>query len=124
MNFTKKLNLHNRFDIEVKDAKTGEIKQKAYAENIILNQAWAQIMGTGNWFSYIKYGTGTGTISASRTALFAPLGNKVAASPTYTNDLASNYFSLRQSISNLENEHVGSTLTEVGIGTNTTRWTH
>lgn len=124
MEIKKDIRLHNRFDIEVKDAKTGEIKQKAYAENVILNQAWAQIMGTGNWFSHIKYGTGTGTISASRTSLFAQLGNKVAASPTYTNNLGSNYFSLRQSISILENEHVGSTLTEVGIGTNTTLCTH
>lgn len=124
MEIKKDIRLHNRFDIEVKDSRTGEVRQKAYAENVILNQAWAQIMGTGNWFSYIKYGTGTGTISASRTSLFTPLGNKVAASPTYTNNLGSNYFSLRQSISILENEHVGSTLTEVGIGTNTTLCTH
>lgn len=124
MNFTKKLNLHNRFDIEVKDAKTGEIRQKAYAENIILNQAWAQILSNIDWFDKIYFGTGTGTISATRTALFDPLSSKTATGSVWSEDITNNYFSHRQSISILENEHVGSTLTEVGVGTSTVLCTH
>ena len=31
------IKIHNRFDIEVKDITTGEIVQRGYAENIILD---------------------------------------------------------------------------------------
>lgn len=111
--------VHNRFDIEVRDAKTKELKQKAQAENIILNQAWASILDQRRtnlkWFSAIAYGTGTGTLSATRTALFTNLGNKAATTPTFFYDSVTGTYSLRQQISILENEHVGSILTEVGI---------
>ena len=119
-----KVNLHNRFDIEIKDSRTGKVKQKAHAENIILNQAWEQILSADDWFDRIYYGTGTGTIAASRTELFTPLSNKVALSPVYSGDKNQNWYSLRQSITLLETEHVGSVLTEVGVGTASVLCTH
>lgn len=119
-----KVNLHNRFDVEVKDTRTGKIRQRAFAENVILNQAWAIILSNVDWFDRIYYGTGSGTISAARTALFTPLSNKVAANSIYTENIEDNWFSHRQSIAILENEHVGVTLSEVGIGTATTLCTH
>lgn len=113
----QKLNLHNRYDIEVVDSRTGEMRQKAQAENIILNGAWGQILNNtfGSWFNSIAYGTGTGTMSASRTALFTPLSSKVATDSVYTLDNDNNYVSHRQKIVILENEHVGAQLSEVGI---------
>lgn len=113
----QKLNLHNRYDIEVVDSRTGEMRQKAQAENIILDGAWGQILNntSGSWFNSIAYGTGTGTMSAARTALFTPLSSKVATDSVYTLDNANKYVSHRQKIVILENEHVGSQLSEVGI---------
>lgn len=113
----QKLNLHNRYDIEVVDCRTGEMRQKAQAENIILDGAWGQILNNtlGSWFNSIAYGTGTGTMSAARTALFAPLSSKVATDSVYTLDNDNNYVSHRQKIVILENEHVGAALSEVGI---------
>ena len=60
--------IHNRFDIEVVDSKTGEIKKKAQAENVILNRLWR--VYSGNWNSYIQYGSGAGTPAATDTSLF------------------------------------------------------
>lgn len=113
----QKLNLHNRYDIEVVDSRTGKMRQKAQAENIILDGAWGQILNntSGSWFNSIAYGTGTGTMSAARTALFTPLSSKVATDSVYTLDNANNYVSHRQKIVILENEHVGAQLSEVGI---------
>lgn len=113
----QKLNLHNRYDIEVVDSRTGKMRQKAQAENIILNGAWGQILNNtyGSWFNSIAYGTGTGTMSATRTALFTPLSSKVATDSVYTLDNDNNYVSHRQKIVILENEHVGAALSEVGI---------
>ena len=35
---------HNRFDIEVRDKDTGELKQKGQAENIILDRIYTTAM--------------------------------------------------------------------------------
>ena len=64
------MRLHNRFDIEIIDAKTGEIKQKAFAENVILNNWWSVIESNGIPFGNLAFGSGSGTPSASDTALF------------------------------------------------------
>jgi hypothetical protein len=109
--------LHNRFDIEVIDAATGEIKQKAYAENVICTNLWSRII-TSTYFNYIFYGTGSGTPSSSDTSLFTHLGygTPSTSDDVYTHDLAERVISLRRKIQLSETTAVGSTLTEVGIG--------
>lgn len=112
----KKVLLHNRFDIEVRNSRTGEVRQKAFAENIILDGAWSEILATGkDWFDKIAIGTGTGTIVASRTALFDPLDTKTATLPVYTSNIEDNFISLRQAAVLLEYEHIGEEISEVGI---------
>jgi hypothetical protein len=116
----QKVRLHNRFDIEVRDARTGELKQRAQAENIILSNLWAQLIGGTNFFTNIAYGTGTGVLSAARTTLFTHLGYKAAASGVLVDNLKDEgWASYRQAIVLSEIEHVGSILSEVGIGSNT-----
>ena len=116
MKVKQKVSLHNRFDIEVRDSRTGKIRQRAYAENIILNQAWAQILATGrDWFNSIAYGTGTGTILATRTALFTPLSIKTATDSVFVSDFENNFLSHRQKIVLIETEHIGAQISEVGI---------
>jgi len=117
MKETLKANLHNRFDIEVRDAFTGELKQRAYAENIILDQAWATIISTaGSWFTKIYVGTGTGTLAATRNALFIPLTSKDVNTAVWGGAPKDGYYSLRRSITLLETEFVGVILTELGVG--------
>ena len=124
---TQKLNanlnasIHNRFDIEVIDATTGEIKQKAYAENVICTALWTKLFTPAAYFNYIHYGTGTGTPSSADTALFTFLGYGTPSTSdnVYSYDLDSGVLSLRRKIRLLEAVAVGSTLTEVGIGYST-----
>ena len=74
--------IHNRFDVEVRDAATGELRQRARGFNVICDALWDKLFYTssGKWlprryFNYVLYGSGSGTPSASDTALF----NKIAA---------------------------------------------
>ena len=108
--------IHNRFDIEVVDSKTGEIKKKAQAENVILNRLWT--VYTGNWNSYIQYGSGAGTPAATDTSLFTFIASVASA---YNGSLfQNNIFSATTKITLLEAVAVGATLTEVGIASGTT----
>lgn len=111
------VSIHNRFDIEVIDAKTGEIKQRAQAENIICNQLWTRLLLPASYFNYIHYGTGAGTPSSSDTSLFTFLGygTPINADEVIGFDEDEHYISLRKKIQLSETTAVGSTLTEVGI---------
>lgn len=112
-----KVSIHNRFDIEMIDANTGKVKQQAYAENIVLDALWARLLSPNTYFNNIHYGTGTGTLVASRTSLFSFLGAKAASSDVSINfNYEEGWFSFQKSIKLLETEHIGATLTEVGIG--------
>ena len=117
----QKISLHNRFDIEVRSCK-GKVKKKAFAENIILEwrvgSSSTRLIGV-DWFDKIAYGTGTGPMSASRTALFTPLDEAVATDSEFVLDNDDNYISHRQKITILENQHVGAQLSEVGIKSET-----
>ena len=124
MEAVQRVRLHNRFDIEVRDAKTGELKQQAQAENIILTGLWALLIGGSSFFTNIAYGTGTGTLSAARTTLFNHLGYKAAGNGVLVDNLKTDgWASYRQSIVLSETEHVGAVLSEVGIGS-ATIYTH
>lgn len=108
--------IHNRFDIEVVESTTGKIKQRAQAENVILNALWARL-GTA-YFSRIMFGSGSGAPSATDTALFTYVGNKSAGNILTAFDTVAGTYSARKQIQLLENEYVGTTLTEVGLGYN------
>lgn len=114
--------IHNRFDVEVIDAKTGEIKQRAQAENVICANLWTRLLTPNNYFNYIHYGTGSGTPASTDTSLFTFLGYGVpaVANDVVTNTPASGIYAIRRKISLGETTAVGATLTEVGIGYGTT----
>lgn len=62
--------IHNRFAVEVVDAKTGKVKQKAYGENVVCDALWTIVLeNAASYFDYIQFGTGTGTPSATDTSL-------------------------------------------------------
>jgi len=108
-----KVNIHNRFDIEIRDAKTGKLKQKAYAENIVLDQMYTRLCARSAYFVNIHFGTGTGTLSASRTSLFTHLGTKTAVNDAQSKALPTSWW--RQKIVLNPEEYIGSALSEVGI---------
>lgn len=121
---TKKINadinaaIHNRFDVEVVDARTGKVRQRARGENVICNQLWTRMLSPATYFNYIHYGTGSGTPAASDTSLFTFLGYGApsTADDVYSIDYANGTVSLRRKIQLSETTANGSTLTEVGIG--------
>ena len=120
--------IHNRFDIEVIDSKTRRVKQLARGYNTICNQLWTKLLvsdtsngnyntgyGMGGYFSYIHYGTGTGTPSSSDTSLFSYLGGASAATDATSFDPVEGVYFVRRKIQLSETTAVGQTLTEVGI---------
>ena len=119
--------IHNRFDIEVRDAATGELKQKAQAFNLICEALWDRLLATGSnnawspqgYFDSICFGSGSGTPSASDTTLFTRLGSKSASNFTLhdgVDQIAAGLVYAQANIRLNAEEYVGDTLTEVGIG--------
>ena len=119
--------LHNRFDIEVHDARTGEVRQKAQAFNVILDQFLTRLFAAQSVYDYIQYGSGQGTPSASDTALFNWVGGAAASAAVYDDaHFVEGWNSFTRSIVLDEQTAVGVTLTEVGIAgaTNSALCTH
>ena len=107
--------IHNRFDIEVIDAKTGEVRQRAQAENVICAGLWN--VYTTAWNKCIVYGSGSGTPASTDTALFAYIGG--ASSNLVSSKRANLVYTVQKKITISETTAVGATLTELGIATAT-----
>lgn len=112
MKVTGKAKVRNRFDILCRDVVTGE-EQKYQAHNIVLDSMWSRLVNFQPFFDYIHFGTGTGTLSPSRTSLFSHLGTKSASSGVVRRALPTSW-RRRQIVLNPE-EYVGHELTEVGV---------
>ena len=107
------MKIHNRFDIEVRDAITGELKHKRYAENILLDSIYTRLCTPNTVFGFIQFGTGTGTLAPSRTSLFTYLGDKEGTIEEVINDKPVSQCTKKIQIN--PEEYIGSVLTEVGI---------
>lgn len=105
--------IHNRFEIEVRDARTGEIKQRGQAENIILNRMYERLCNFNSYFNYIHFGKGEGALDTSRNILFDELGYKQAVTEEIIKDFPISRW-VRKIVLNPE-EYVGESITEVGI---------
>lgn len=117
MKITEKVGIHNRFDIEIIDSRTGKVKQKAYAENVILNRLWQQLCSyNGLYFTHIFYGSGTGTPSSSDSTLFHHEGAVQAGTATYGGDHLERVYWCKRSAQLSETTAVGVELSEMGIG--------
>lgn len=125
MYFKSGIKLHNRFDIEVRDSKTGDLKQKGIAENIVLNQMYTRICADAAYFVNIHFGNGTGTLDPTRTSLFNHLGTRTAETEETIKAFPVSKW-VRKITLNPE-EFVDTSFTEVGIAygsTNTNLVTH
>lgn len=75
--------LHNFFTIEVRDATSGELKQTARAENIVLNNffkhlGYLEYSASAPFHNTIAIGRGTGTLDRTRTTLFNEITKRAA----------------------------------------------
>ena len=115
------LSIHNRFDIEVIDSRTGKIKQRVQAENIICNNLYANLcVSTAGYlyFDYIYWGSGSGTPAATDTDLFHHEGKKAGTNSTFNADYVTRVASCTRMIQLDEQTSVGVEISEVGIGRN------
>ena len=124
-----RMGIHNRFDIEVVDVKTGKVKQRAQAFNVICNSYFSTIISAGDddrhYASDIVYGSGTGTPAATDTDLFTRVGTASATA----SDGASDGYDMSQEPQGIwrrvlkrvitNNMSVGTTIREVGLWRNT-----
>lgn len=116
--------IHNRFDIEVVDAKSGEIKSKAVAHNVICNQLWTYLLKPGAYFQAIHYGTGTGTPSAADTQLFSFYAAiNTFKETTFGADIENGVTWCRRSVRIEPNEAIGAEISEIGIAQSTSKTT-
>lgn len=112
------LKIHNRFDIQVKDAETMEVIQTAQAENIVLDRIYTRLLNFQSYFDQIVFGSGTGTLSASRTTLFTKIGNKAAVTESLVRSYPTSVWTRKITLGT--EEFNGQTIREVGISDTTT----
>lgn len=116
-----KQSIHNRFDIEVIDAKTGKVKQTAQAFNVICDGLWDCLFndptGYNGYFKKLVWGTGSGTPSVADTSLFDNGGELdfTSSSDAYDCDMSTGVAWYRRLFIMDETVGVGSTISEVGI---------
>ena len=118
--------IHNRFDVEVVDAATSKVRQRAQAENVLCNGFWDGSLGNGYALSYIAYGSGNGTPAATDTKLFS-LISKVAPSSSndvFLDDTTNSVYTIKRKIVLSETTSVGCTITEVGYHNGTSLSSH
>ena len=122
---TINVGLHNRFDIIVRDANTGEIKKEAYAENVILNRFWeyffSKTTSKMDLLKSIQFGSGTAEPLATDTKLTTYIGGKdcttdsVDASTYYADGVVKRKRSIRIEAG----ERTGAVISEVGFSSAT-----
>ena len=114
--------IHNRYDVWKENVITGEKKQVAYAENIVLNQYWSKISTSiGYDGSSPRYavrricaGRSTGELDPARTSMFSEIFTKDASRSGPTYDYDNNIVSMRFSVTRSESEDVGEFYREIG----------
>ena len=126
------MNIHNRFDIEVIDSQTGQIKQKAQAFNVICDTFWSKLFSQNqSQCSDVCYGSGTGIPAKTDTRLF----NYIGIASSNSADGAESYITMSNLSTNmtacmvlkrvlLPGTSVGVNITEVGIGQENICYTH
>lgn len=112
MDLNQNITVHNKFEFEVVDVTTGEVKQKAVAYNTVLNALLTRLMNFNAFFTHIHIGSGTGTTDATRTSLFTFKGAKAATG--YASSGKFPILSRTKTITLLPEEYNGITITEVG----------
>lgn len=111
------INIHNKFEIEVIDTTTGEVKQSAKGFNTICSNLWKYLsLDKTSYANCIHFGDGNGNPAPDDTSLFSFLGYKAVTTGGHDIDYEAGVFSQQYNIQLTEAEYVGKYITEVGIG--------
>ena len=121
-----KIKIHNNFDITVISSDNKEVNYKAY--NTVTNNLRKELIrftqnGTSSAFDNMVVGSGTGEPSITDTKLFNPLSYYTATKEEY-GVLDDNTCWCRYKIIIEPGDLVGKTITEVGMGSTSTIYTH
>ena len=114
MNINIGAKLHNKFEFELRDGATGELKQKETSYNIILDGFFTYLTkGMYSSFYTMNIGTGTGAINKTRTSLFtnAYQASLTPVSEVYAHPTSYKKWSVTLGVDVLKN----TTITEVGL---------
>lgn len=117
--------LHNKYEFTLVDAKTGDVKQKTTAYNLVTNGYYNALRNNSNInFYYVHLGSGTAAPSVNDTALTAPFAQKSFSLwdgsygwGKYASTIrcpAPNQYSISTTLTFTENEANG-TIGEIGI---------
>ena len=117
MKVEQKISVHNKFEVEVRDKDTGEVKQTAVGYNVILDRFFTAILtstqSSHNLLYYIAFGQGTGTPSASDTGLFSLIDAKSATVVETVYAYPTSHITKRVILD--ADSYNGRTITEVGF---------
>ncbi len=118
MNLEQTLKIHNKFDIRVLDAKSGEIKHEQTAYNIVLDKMYERLLDWMPFFQGIAFGTGSGVPATSDTTLFQYLGWKQMGQTDCGTIKIVRHLPLvsrKRRITLHADAYVGQTITEIGV---------
>lgn len=122
MKIEQNISMHNKFKLELRDAKTGKLKQEAYAYNLITDAFFADFTDMINHnnranlatcINYICLGSGTGTLDPARTDMFNKLG--YYGNSTYETGPEAKDTYVTKKIVLSETTLANTTITEVGL---------
>jgi len=111
------IKLHNKFDVKVLDL-SGNIKLEQVVYNVVLDNIYTRLLDWMPFFQGIAFGTGAGVPAGTDTGLFTHLDWKnFSQLGCGTIEETSNFpiFSRKRRITIYEDEHIGKTITEVGV---------
>lgn len=115
--FKTNVKLHNRFDFEVIDAITGEVKQRATSYNIVLNTLYTRLINRQTHMQSIHLGSGTGVLDAARTSLFTFVVGRTGSVDSTSMSIYNLYRRIKIQLA--PEEYVDTTFTEVGVAYST-----
>lgn len=113
--------IHNKFEFEVIDIRTGKLKQSAIAYNVLCTGFWSRctnrLSSDSTWNTGISYGDGTGTPAESDTALFSNRGYKAytGIASIITDDRINGVIAARSKAVINPEEAVGVDISEIGM---------
>lgn len=115
---------HNRYDLTLLDAKSGKVKQKVTAYNLMTNAFYNRLKsGEDRVLDFILLGTGTGVPAPTDTDLFQTISRESIETRSDIRKEGPNQYS-RVYTRTFNESQANGVLTEVGIGDYYTLWSH
>lgn len=119
MNIEGKVSIHNKHDIFIRSAETGELLQRGYAENIIVDRMYTRLCAYNTYFNNIVYGSGTTPPVANKSTLGTRINYKAATQVSLVRALPTSVWV--KSIRLGSQDENGQYIREIGISNDSTQ---